>query len=101
MTGITHFVNFLTYVGHPISSDNGLISQKLFLKSELYYPLHVTMGVTYSCLKYGVLSQPDLMLYKVVNNTVRVHGREKSCFNYFLLGVELDKDAVCFFGKLY
>ena len=22
-------------------------------------------------------------------------------FNYFLLGVELDKDAVCFFGKLY
>ena len=22
-------------------------------------------------------------------------------FNYFLLGVELDKDAVCFFKKLY
>ena len=22
-------------------------------------------------------------------------------FNYFLLGIELDKDAVCFFGKLY
>ena len=43
-----------TYVGHPISSDNGLISQKLLLESKLYYPLHVAMGVAYSCLKYGV-----------------------------------------------
>ena len=42
------------YVGHPISSDNGLISQKLLLKSELYYPFHVAMGVVYSCMKYGV-----------------------------------------------
>ena len=41
-------------VGHPISSDNGLISQKLLLKSEFYYPLHVAMGVAYSCLKYGI-----------------------------------------------
>ena len=39
---------FLTiYVGHPISSDNGLISQKLLRKSEFYYSLHVTMGVAY------------------------------------------------------
>ena len=43
-----------TYEGHPISSDNGLISQKLLLKSEFYYPLHVAMGVAYSCLKYRV-----------------------------------------------
>ena len=43
-----------TYEGHPISSDNGLISQKLLLKSEFYYPLHVAMDVAYSCLKYGV-----------------------------------------------
>ena len=42
------------YVGHPINSDNGLISQKLLLKSEFYYPLHVAIGVAYSCLKYGV-----------------------------------------------
>ena len=42
------------YVGHPISSDNGLISQKLILKSEFYYPFHVAMGVAYSCLKYEV-----------------------------------------------
>ena len=41
------------YVGHPISSDNGLIPQKLLLKSEFYYPLHVAMGVAYSYLKYG------------------------------------------------
>ena len=27
-------------------------SQKLLLKSELYYPLHVAMDVAYSCLKY-------------------------------------------------
>ena len=42
------------YVGHPISSDNGLISQKLLEKSILYYPIHVAMGVSYSCMKYGV-----------------------------------------------
>ena len=42
------------YVGHPISSDNGLLSHKLFLKSELYYQLEGTVGIAYSCLKYGV-----------------------------------------------
>ena len=56
---LRHFVNTGgacgTYVGHPISSDNGLISQKLLLKSEFYYPLHLAMGVAYSYLKYGVL----------------------------------------------
>ena len=41
-------------LGHPISSDNCLVSQKLLLKSEFYYPLHVAMAVAYSCLKYGV-----------------------------------------------
>ena len=35
------------YVGHPISSDNGLTSQKLLLISKLYYQLHVAMGVAY------------------------------------------------------
>ena len=45
---------FSAYVGHPISSDNGLISQKLLLKSQFYYPLHVAMGVAYLYLKYGV-----------------------------------------------
>ena len=34
------------YMGHPISSDNGFTSQKLLLKSELYIPLHVAMGVS-------------------------------------------------------
>ena len=47
------------------------------------------------------LSQPDLMVYKFESNTVKAHGREKSHVLAFLLGVELDKDAVCFFGKLY
>ena len=47
------------------------------------------------------LSQQDLVLYKFVNTTVRAHGPKNHIFNYFLLGVELDKDAVCFFGKLY
>ena len=35
------------YVGNPISSDNGLISQKLLQKLEFYYSLHVAMGVAY------------------------------------------------------
>ena len=41
-----------SYVGHPISSANGLVSQKLLLKSEFYNPLHVALSVAYSCLKY-------------------------------------------------
>ena len=32
------------------------------------------------------LSQPDLMLYKFVYNTVRAHGRENHVFNYFSSG---------------
>ena len=91
----------LYHVGHPISSNNSLISQKLLLKSESYYPLHVAMGIAYSCLKYRVLSQLDLMLYKFKTITVRAHGRIKSLYLILFLGVELDKDAVCFFGKLY
>ena len=88
-------------MGHPISSDNGLISQKLILKSEFYYPLHVVMGVAYSCLKYEDLSQPDPMLYKFVYNTMRARGHENHVLNYFLSGVELVRDAECFFGKSY
>ena len=89
-------------MGHPVSSDNCLISQKLLLKQELHYPLHVAMGVTYSCLKLCMefSSQPDLILYKFVYNTVRAHGRENHILTSFRLGVEL-RDAVCFFGKLY
>ena len=34
-----------SYVGHPISSDNGPISQKVLLKSEFYCQLHVAVGV--------------------------------------------------------
>ena len=47
------------------------------------------------------LSQPDLMVYKFENDTVKSYGHDKSRFNNFLLGVELDKGAACFFGKLY
>ena len=89
------------YVGHPISSDNGLISQKLLLKSEFYFPLHVAMGVAYVFKFMEFLSQSDLILYKFVNNTVRAHGRENHVFNYFSSGVESVRDAVCFFGNLY
>ena len=96
-----YFVSFTRYESHPISSDNGLKYQKLLLKSELCYPLHVAMGVAYSCSKYGVLSQPDLMLYKFVYNNMRARSRENHAFNKFLSGVDLVRDAVCFFGKSY
>ena len=39
----------LIYVGHPISSDNELISQRF--KSELFCQLNVVMDVAYSFLK--------------------------------------------------
>ena len=76
------FLDILSYVGHPISSDNGLISQKLLLKSQFYEPLHVIISVAYSSLKYGVLITAcrDLMIYKFVNNTVRAHGHENHVF---------------------
>ena len=47
------------------------------------------------------LSQPDLMLYKFVYNPVRAHGRENHVLTNFRLGVELVRDAVCFFGNIY
>ena len=72
------FLDILSYVGHPISSDNGLISQKPLLKSELYYPFDVSLSVAYSCLKYGVfyhnLSRSD------DNNTLGAHGHENHVF---------------------
>ena len=34
-------VGIESYVGHPISSDNGLISRKFLLKSEFYLPIYV------------------------------------------------------------
>ena len=43
------------HVGLSISSDNGLISQKLLLKSKLYYPLHVAMGVDDCKILYNVV----------------------------------------------
>ena len=45
-----------SYVGHQISSDTGLISQILSLKSEFYYPLHVPMGIAYSCLYHNLIN---------------------------------------------
>ena len=76
------------YAGHPISSDNGLISQTLLLKSEFYYPLHVTMCGAYSCLKYGVFffisTWPDaIQIYKQHCGSL---WPRKSHFNFFCLG---------------
>ena len=47
------------------------------------------------------LSQPDLMLYTFIYTTVRAHGHENHVLTNFCLGVELVRDAVCFFGKIY
>ena len=44
------------------------------------------MGVAFSCLKLEFLSRPDLMLYKFVDNSVRVHGHEKSRFQLISAG---------------
>ena len=53
------------------------------------------MDVAYSCLKYFH------HLYKFVNNNVRTHGHKNLVFITNLARVELVKDAICFFGKLY
>ena len=46
------------------------------------------------------LLQPDLMLHKFVYNTVRAMATKITFLTYFRTGVELIRDAVCFFGKL-
>ena len=47
------------------------------------------------------LSQPVLMLYKFIYNTVRARDRENHVLTNFRLGIELVIDALFFFGKLY
>ena len=42
------------YEGQSINSDNGSISLKILLESELFVIQNVDMGVAHSCLKYGV-----------------------------------------------
>ena len=42
------------YEGQSINSDNGSISQKILLQSELFMMKNVDMGNAYSCVKYGV-----------------------------------------------
>ena len=59
------------------------------------------MGVAYSSLKYEVLSQLDLTINKFVYNTMRARGHENHVSTIFCMGVELVRDAVCFFAKSY
>ena len=90
------------YEGHPICSDNSLISQKLLLKSEVYYPLHVAMGVDYSCLKCEVFITTGSYAIQICKQHCESPWpRKNHVFNKYMLGVELVNDAVCFFGKLY
>ena len=89
------------YVDHHISSDNGLISQKLLLKSELYCPLHVTMGLAYSYLKYGAFITTSYDAIQIFKKHCESPWHQKSRFLTIFAGVELVIDAVCFFGKLY
>ena len=42
------------YEGQSINSDNGSISQKICLESELCMMQNVDMGDVYSCVKCGV-----------------------------------------------
>ena len=44
----------LIYEGRSINSDNGSISQKILLESELFMMQNVDMGNAYYCVKYGV-----------------------------------------------
>ena len=86
-----HHITLLhLYEGHPISSDNGLISQKLLIWSELYYHLHVAMDVAYCCLKYGIF----IITWSDAIQICKQHcaspwPRKFTFFTNFLLGVEL------------
>ena len=42
------------YESQSINSDNGSISQKILLESELFLMQNVNMGNAYLCVKYGI-----------------------------------------------
>ena len=42
------------YEGQSINSDNGPMSQKVLLESEIFVTHNMDIGVAYSYLKYGV-----------------------------------------------
>ena len=84
-----------TYLGHPICSDNGRISQKPLLKSECYYPLLVAMSVAYSCLKYGVfITTRSYAIYICKQHCESPWPRNITFLTIFLLGGEVVKAAV-------
>ena len=73
-------------MGHPVSSDNGLISQKLFLKSRLYYYCMSPLVLPIYVWNMEFLSQPNLMLNEFVYNTVGAYDLENHVFNKFSSG---------------
>ena len=71
------------YVGYPICSDNGLISQTMSLKSEFYYPLHVAMCGAYSCLKYGFLITTLSDAIQICKQHCESNGRDNHVLTTF------------------
>ena len=53
------------YEGQSINSDNGSVSQKILLESELFVTQNVDMGVAYPCLKYGVFIMNGLDVMRI------------------------------------
>ena len=85
----------LDYVSHPISSDNDVISQKLLLKSEFYYSLHVAMGVAYLCFKIWSFYHNLNLCYTNLYTTLRESMAAIIAFlTNFCLGVELEMQCV-------
>ena len=76
------------YVGNPISSNNGLRSQKLLLKSECYNTLHVAMSVACSWLLYGV----PITTWSYAIQICKQHCGSP-WLTTFCLGIELLKDT--------
>ena len=72
---------FFIYEGHPISSDNELISKKLFCNQNSIAHCMWPWLLPNHFYNLEFLSHPDLMLYKFVDNKAKVHGQEKSHFN--------------------
>ena len=90
------------YEGHPICYDNGLISQKLLFKSEVYYPLHMAMGVDNLCVKYEVFITTWYYAIQICKqHSESLWPRKIAFLTKSMLGLVLAKDVVCFFGKLY
>ena len=79
-----------------MNSDNGSISKKILLESELLVTQNVDIGVAYSCLKYGVFNMNRFDLGRLCIQLCECSWPEYLHFDPFLFGCRISKGCSMF-----